>query len=138
VRAYDRLPRRSARLVLVALAVASGFVVAGCGSSKPAYCDAVGKLKRSVSNLSASEGISGLETQINAIADHAKSAVSSANSDFSGETSAVKTAVAKLRDDLAHTKSSPGASALATLATDAGAVVSSVENLVTATKSKCR
>jgi ABC-type sugar transport system substrate-binding protein len=136
--ASDGLSRPAARLFLVALAAATGFAVAGCGSSKPAYCDPIGKLKTSVSNLNVSEGVSGLETQISKIADDAHSAVSSAKSDFSGQTSAIDTAIAKLRDDLANVKSTPSASTLTTLASAAGGVVSSVDDLVSATKSKCQ
>jgi hypothetical protein len=138
VDAHDRLSRPSARLSLVALAAAAGLGISACGSSKPAYCDAVGKLKTSVSNLSASEGVSGLQAQITKIADDAKSAASSAKSDFSGQTAAVKSAVTKLQDDLSHASSTPSASTLATLATSAGGVVSSVDDLVSATKSKCQ
>jgi hypothetical protein len=138
VDAYARLSRPFARLLLVALAVAVGFVVAGCGSSsKPAYCDPVDSLKTSVSSLSTSEGISGLEKQIKQIASNAKTATSTAKSDFSSQTAAVETSVKKLQNDLAQAKSNPSTSTLAAAASGAGGVAASVKNLVSATKSKC-
>jgi hypothetical protein len=134
----DGLTRLFARLCLVAVAISITVVIAGCGSSKPAYCDPVGKLKSSVSNLSTSGGISGLEKQISQIASSAKTAASAAKSDFSSQTAAIDTAVKQLKDDLAKAKSNPSASTLAAAASGASGVATSVENLVSATKSKCQ
>jgi hypothetical protein len=126
-----------ARGVVIALALVAGLALVGCGSSKPAYCDNVSKLKASVSNFSVSGGVSGVKTQLTQIADQAKSAVASAKGDFPDETSAMDTAISRLKADLTTIASSPSTSQLATLATDVKGVVSAVDSFVSATKSKC-
>jgi len=85
--------------------------LAGCGSSKPAYCTDRTNLNNSVkglTSLTASSGISGLKSQVNTIQSHATTLVSSAKSDFPSQTSAItslvdalKTGVPQLRSALA-------------------------------------
>jgi hypothetical protein len=121
-------------VVLVAIA---GVAAAGCGSSKPAYCDNVSKLKGSVSGINVSGGVSGLKTQLNQIASEAKGVVSSAKSDFPDQTSAVSTSISKLQHSIAQIASTPSAAQLAALASDTKGVVTSVQDFASATKSKC-
>ena len=136
--AYHARIRPGARHLSVALLAVAGIAVASCGSSKPAYCDNVSKLKGSVSGISVSGGISGLKTQIDQIAGDAKTVVSSAKSDFPGETSAVNSSITQLQTDVKGITSSPSASQLAAAASAAKRVVTSVDSFVSATKSKCQ
>jgi hypothetical protein len=130
--------RPAARHLVVVLLAVAGIAVASCGSSKPAYCDNVSKLKGSVSGISVSGGLSGLKTQLNQVAGNAKSVVSSAKSDFPDETSAVNSSIDKLQTDVKGIPSSPSASQLAAAASAVKGVVTSVDNFVSATKSKCQ
>jgi hypothetical protein len=129
-----RVPRRSLAVSLLVAALA----IAGCGSSKPSYCDHLTKLKGSISNLSVSGGIGSLKTQLNGIASEAKTLVSSAKSDFPTETSAIKSSISKLQTDIAGIASSPTPAQLAAAASDAKGVVTSVNGFSSATKSKCQ
>ena len=123
--------------VLPAVAV---IAVAGCGSSKPAYCSDRTNLENSIkglSSLTSSSGISGLRSQISTIQSDATSLVSSAKSDFPTQTSAVKTSVDTLQTAVKALPSSPSASQFAAIALDASNVVSSVKSFSDASKSKC-
>ncbi len=136
--AYHARIRPAARHLVVALLAVAAVAVASCGSSKPAYCDNVSKLKGSVSGISVSGGLSGLKTQIDQIASDAKTVVSSAKNDFPGETSAVNSSIDRLQTDVKGITSSPSASQLAAAASAAKGVVTSVDSFVSATKSKCQ
>jgi hypothetical protein len=127
--------------VSVALVVAVGLVaLAGCGSSKPAYCSDRTKLENSVKSLpsvTSSSGISGLTSQLSTIEGDATSLVSSAKSDFPTQTSAVKSSVDTLQTAVKALPSSPSASQIAAIGLDASNVVKSVSSFVDASKSKC-
>jgi copper chaperone CopZ len=138
VNAYHARVRPAARPLIVGLLAVAGMALASCGSSKPAYCDHVSKLKGSVSGISITGGVSGLKTQLDQIAGNAKSVVSSAKSDFPDETSAVNSSIDKLQTDLKGIPSSPSASQLAAAASAVKGVVTSVDSFVSATKSKCQ
>jgi hypothetical protein len=137
VNQYHGRPRRAIRHGVVVLVAVAGIAVASCGSSKPAYCDNVSKLKDSVSGLSVSGGVSALKTQVNQIASQAKSVVSSAKSDFPNETAAVSSSITKLQTDIKSIPSSPSAAQLATTASSVKGVVNSIDSFASATKSKC-
>jgi len=129
------------RGVRVACIAAIGLVaLAGCGSSKPAYCSARTNLENSVkglTSLTASSGISGLESQLNKIQSNVNTLVSEAKSDFPSETSAMKSSVDALTSAVKTIPSSPSAGQIATIATDAANVVSSVKSFEDASSSKC-
>jgi hypothetical protein len=116
------------------------IALAGCGSSKPAYCSDRTNLENSVKNLPSSvssSGISGLASQITTIKSQATTLVSSAKSDFPTETSAVKTSVDALASAVKALPSSPSATQLAAIGLDATNVVSSVKSFTDNSKSKC-
>ena len=116
------------------------IALAGCGSSKPAYCSSSTNLQKAVKNLPSSvssSGISGLPSQLTTIKSDATTLVNEAKSDFPTQTSAVKSSVDTLQTAVKALPSSPSASQLAALAVDAGNVVSSVNSFVDASKSKC-
>jgi O-acetylhomoserine/O-acetylserine sulfhydrylase-like pyridoxal-dependent enzyme len=129
---------RSSRIVsLVALAATVVVLIAGCGGSKPAFCSNVSDLQSSVKGLNVSGGLSSIKTQLQTIEKQGKSVISSAKSDFPSDTAAMKTAFTNLQTEVKSISSKPDVSQLATLATDAKAAVDSVNNFVSASKSKC-
>jgi hypothetical protein len=131
--AWARVPGAMlAAVVLIALA--------GCGSSKPAYCSDRTNLENSVKNLPSSvssSGISGLQTQLKTIENQATTLVSAAKGDFPSETSAVKSSVDTLASAVKAVPSSPSAAQIAAIGADAANVTSSVNSFVDASKSKC-
>lgn len=132
--------RSVARRLGGCLAVAAVLAVAGCGSSKPAYCTDRTNLENSVkglTSLNVSSGISGLESQLQKIQSSANSAVNSAKSDFPTETTALKSSVTSLENAVKGVTSSPTAGQITSIATAASGLVTAVNNFVNATKSKC-
>src|SRR6476620_11301758 len=75
-------------VLLVLAAVAAMIALAGCSSSKPAYCTDRTNLENSVKGLT-SAGISGLKSQLKQVQSDASTLVSSAKGDFPDETSAI-------------------------------------------------
>jgi hypothetical protein len=123
--------------VPLAFAVAAAVVaLAGCGSSKPAYCTDRTNLQNSVKGLT-SAGISGLKTQVKQVQNDATTVVNSAKSDFPNETSAITSSVDALKSSLTALPSSPSVAQIAIVTRDAASVVSSVKNFVDASNSKC-
>lgn len=121
-------------------AAASVVALAGCGSSKPAYCGDRTNLENSIkglTSLTASSGVSGLKTQVTTIQSDATTLVSSAKSDFPTETSAITSSVEALKTAVAGLSSSPSAAQIATVTKDAASVVSSVKSFTDASSSKC-
>ena len=121
---------------MVLAAAAAVIALAGCSSSKPAYCTDRTNLQNSVKGLT-SAGISGLKTQLTQIQSDASTVVSSAKSDFPSETSAITSSVDALKSSLAALPSSPSAAQVVIIGRDAASVVSSVKNFVDASNSKC-
>jgi hypothetical protein len=125
---------------LACAAAASVVALAGCGSSKPAYCGDRTNLENSIkglTSLTASSGVSGLKTQVTTIQSDATTLVSSAKSDFPTETSAITSSVDALKTAVAGLSSSPSAAQIATVTKDAASVVSSVKSFTDASSSKC-
>jgi hypothetical protein len=122
------------------VAAVAVIALAGCGSSKPAYCSDRTNLENSIKNLpsvTSSSGSSGLKKQITTIQSDATSLVNSAKSDFPTQTSAVKSSVDALASAVKALPSSPSAAQIAPIAADSAAVVNSVNSFVDASKSKC-
>jgi hypothetical protein len=122
------------------VAVVAVIALAGCGSSKPAYCSDRTNLENSVkglASLSFTSGVSGLQSQLTKIKSDATTLVGAAKSDFPSQTSAVKSSVDALNSAIKALTSSPSAGQIATLAADAVSVVSSVKSFSDASSSKC-
>jgi hypothetical protein len=131
------------------LALAAGAAMtalAGCSSSSstssgpPAYCADRTNLENSIkglTSLSPSSGVSGLKTQVTAVANSASKLVDSAKGDFPTQTSAITSSVNTLKSSVATLSSSPSAAQIATVTKDAGSVVSAVANFMTASSAKC-
>jgi hypothetical protein len=125
-------------------AAAAVVALAGCGSSKPAYCGDRTNLQNSIkglTSLTVSSGGSGLKTQLTTqlttIQSDASTLVSSAKSDFPSETSAITSSVSALKTSVGALSSSPSALQIATVTKDAASVVSSVKSFTDASNSKC-
>jgi len=121
---------------LVLATAAAAVALAGCGSSKPAYCTDRTSLQNSVKGLTSS-GISGLKSQLKQIQSDASTLVSSAKGDFPSETSAITSSVNTLKSSVTALPSSPSAAQIATVTRNAAGVVSSVKGFVDASNSKC-
>ena len=131
-----------ARLLAAVLAASALVALAGCGggSSKPGYCSDRSKLESSIKGLtsvSLSGGLSGLQTQLTTIQNDATALVASARSDFPSQTSAIRSSIDALQADVRGLASSPSATQIASIATDAANVVSAVKGFSDATSSKC-
>jgi hypothetical protein len=127
---------------VVCVALAALVALAGCGSSKPAYCSTRTNLENLI------KATSGLETvrkaQFDQIQRDANTLVSQAKSDFPSQTSAIKSsmdalvsAVNALPVPIPAGQTPIPASQMARLASAASSVVSSVKSFVDATNSKC-
>jgi hypothetical protein len=128
------------RLAIALVAIVGLLALAGCGSSKPAYCSSRSNLENSVkglTNLNVSSGLSGLQAQLQKIESDAKALVSSAKSDFPSQTSAITSSIDSLSSALKSIPSSPSAAQIATIASNAATVVNSVKSFTDATSSKC-
>jgi len=125
---------------MVIAAAATAVVLAGCSSSKPAYCTDRTNLQNSVkglTSLTVSSGVSGLKTQVSQIQSDATAVVNSAKGDFPTETSAITSSVSALKNSVAALSAAPSAAQIATVTKDAASVVSSVRNFMDASNSKC-
>jgi len=132
-RGWIRLPA----VLVVGVAVVA---LAGCGSSKPAYCSDRNALQESVKalpGLASSANLSGLQTQATKIQTEATTLVDAAKSDFPSETSAIKSAVDTLSSTVKALPSSPSTQDYAQVALAAATAVSAVSNFSSATNSKC-
>jgi hypothetical protein len=128
------------RVPLACAAAAAVVALAGCGSSKPAYCGDRTNLENSIkglTSLNVSSGVSGLKTQVTTIQSDASTLVSSAKGDFPSETSAITSSVSALKTSVGALSSSPSALQIATVTKDAASVVSSVKTFMDASNSKC-
>ncbi len=129
-----------ARAAVALAAVAGVLAMAGCGSSKPAYCTDRTNLESSIkglSNLDLSNGLSSLETQLKKIESNATTLVNSAKSDFPGETSAITSSVDALKSAVTQLASDRSAANALAVTTDAANVVKSVKSFTDSTNSKC-
>jgi hypothetical protein len=136
----DGARRARVRLPVTMVAAVAIVALAGCGSSKPAYCSDRTNLENSIkglTSLNVSSGISGLTSQLTKIKSDATTLVSSAKSDFPTQTNAVESSVNSLESAVKALPSSPSATQIAAVAADAANVVSSVNSFVDASKSKC-
>lgn len=117
------------------------IALAGCGGSKPGFCADRANLESSVKglgDLSLSSGPGALEAQLNKIKTDATALVKSAKSDFPNETAAIRASLDKLTSSVKALPSSPSAGDIATIATDASQLVTSVRTFLDTTGSKCR
>jgi hypothetical protein len=132
---------RPLRALALVGAISALVVAAGCGGGgNPSFCADREQLERSVrdlANLSFSGGLGELQSKLRTIQSDAATLVDSARSDFPRETSAIRSSVGALESDVRGLASSPSASQVAALASDAARVVRSVTSFADATSSDC-
>lgn len=134
--------RHTAVVGLLALLI-GGALLAGCGSSsKPAYCSPVSKVENAVKSLPTVDdvkknGLGTLKTAVLQLQKNATSAVSQAKSDFSGQTTALRSAVDALTSTIKQVTGTPSLQTLTQLPAELSAVSTAAKNLQTAVSSKC-
>ena len=132
---------RSVASLLAAVAIV--VVLAGCGgSSKPSYCTKTADLKKSVQDLSGVNviqgGTSALTSALSSVQSNANAVVSSAKNDFPDQTAAITSSIDTLKKSAQSLASSPTQPAvIAQVPGQISAVVKSVQDFSSATKSKC-
>jgi hypothetical protein len=126
------------RVLVVILAVTALLATACGGSSKPKFCTTATSLKKSVSGLNVSGGVSSVKSQLQTIQSQATTLVSSAKSDFPDQTTAINSAVTKLETDIKQIPASPSPQQLVAVGLDIKSLVSSVSAFASASKSKCQ
>ena len=134
--------RHPAGLALLALLIAGGML-AGCGSSsKPAYCSPVSKVENAVKSLPTVDdvkknGVGTLKSAVLQLQQNATAAVNQAKSDFSSQTTALKSAVDALSSTVNQIAGTPSVQTLAQLPAEFSAVSTAAKSLQTAVSSKC-
>jgi Flp pilus assembly protein TadD len=134
---------RSPRLWGVPAAIAVVAVLAACGSSsKPSYCQQTASLKQPVQDLGSVNivqgGTNALTSALSKVQTDASAVVSSAKGDFPSETSAITSSIDALKKSAQSLASSPTQPAvIAQVPAQISAVVKSVQDFSSATKSKC-
>jgi outer membrane murein-binding lipoprotein Lpp len=133
--------RHATALALLAILIGGGLL-AGCGSSKPAYCDPVSKIETAVKSLPTVQdvkehGIGTLTSAISTLKQNATTAIDQAKSDFSSQTTALNNSVDALSSTVKHLPSSLSAATLAQLGAELSAVRTDAKNLQNAVSSKC-
>jgi hypothetical protein len=120
-----------------------GWLLAGCGSSsKPAYCSPVNKVENAVKSLPTVDdvkknGVETLKSAVLQLQQNATAAVNQAKSDFSSQTSALKTSVDALSSTVKQVVGTPSLQTFALLPAELSAVSTATKNLQTAMSSKC-
>ncbi|MGZ4185107.1 MAG: hypothetical protein ACXVUE_15180 [Solirubrobacteraceae bacterium] len=133
--------RRGVLAVLAACAVAA--LLAGCGgSSKPGYCAKTADLKTSVQDLGSVNVVQGgtnaLTSALSSVQSNATAVVNSAKSDFPDQTAAISSSIDALKKSAQSLASSPAQPAvIAQVPGQISAVVKSIQDFSSATKSKC-
>lgn len=133
---------RTAGVALLALLI-GGALLAGCGSSsKPAYCSTVSKVENALKSLPSAEdvkknGVGTLKSAFSQLQQDATTAVNQAKSDFSGQTTALKSSLDALSSTVKQIASSPSAQTIAQLPAQLSAVGTAAKDLQSAVSSKC-
>jgi len=141
----SRAERGRARYLAAVGGALLAVAVAGCGGDDddgtPGYCSQVSKLQQSVKDLGNVDVIAGgtnaLKKSLQSVESNAKATVEAAKNDFPSETSAVDDSISALQESATSLSGSPSAGQAAQVATDAKAVVTSVQDLAAATQSAC-
>lgn len=125
--------------VLAAFAL---LALGGCGGSeKPAYCSDQEALQQSVADLRGVDltggGLSQLRARLAAVEDDATALIASARDQFAPQSAQLRSALDRLRTAVGSATSTPSASAVSDVVTDASAVASAVGDFADAVRSSC-
>jgi thiamine biosynthesis lipoprotein ApbE len=116
------------------------LVAAGCGSSEPEFCSKTDDLEGALNTLKSdvtSGNVSAIQSDAQTVKTDVDAVVSSAQSDFPSETSAVQSSVRRLTSAIKALPASPSANELLQLGGDVSAVGTAVNDFKSATSSEC-
>ena len=133
-------------ITLAALSLTGAALFVGCGSSKPAYCTQVANLEKSVQALEKVElspsNVSELTTAFESVSKSAKELESALKSEFSTQTSAIKSSIGALENTAKQVSSATSTSAKAQAAAPIPGEIEALRKATTeiqeVTESKCR
>lgn len=131
-----------AGLLLATTALLLSGLIAGCSSSKPAYCSAADQLKTSVQNLGnvdvATKGLDDLKTALTSVQSSAKTFASEAKSAFAPQITALQGTLSGLETAIKAVQGQLSAAAIATVGSSVTQVKESAANLANAVSDKCK
>jgi hypothetical protein len=140
IRSLPAVRGRGARLAL-AVPVLVALVASGCGgSSKPAVCDKRDAVKSSVDallNVSASDGVAGVTSKLEAVQSSVKGLASAAGTQYQPQISALQSSVAALSAQVQALGTSPSVAALTAIPASAQKVQTDFTALTDAIGSAC-
>jgi hypothetical protein len=133
LRSWGLVP--AAALVLATLA-------AGCGSSKPAYCDDASQLKTSVNDLGNVtinvHDLSSVNTAVSKVQADAKKLVTDVKSAYPSQTTALKTSLSGLETAVKSAMAQPSVTTVAAVVSSVTQVKTAADNVQTAVKGTCQ
>lgn len=134
--------RRAIGFATLALATATVVLLAGCGSSKPSYCQKQSELKSSVQALGevnvVSGGTSAVTSALQKVESSATGLVEAAKSEFPKQIEAIESSISALKTTAGELSSSPtNTSAIAKVPGEVTALGTAVSEFASASKSKC-
>ena len=116
-------------------------VLAGCGSSKPAYCSSLTDLKQSVQSLPTTDviqnGTTALKNNVNKVANNAHKVVDAAKHDFPSETTAITNAVDSLKTTANQLQQNASSALVVQAAGNVASLGSAVKSFSSSASSKC-
>jgi hypothetical protein len=119
------------------IAIAGAGILAGCGSSKPAYCADVTNFTNAVGQLKGASP-SAIVSDLGNVKSTAQKAFDAVKTSFAPQTSALKTSLAALETSVTQlASSSTRVTALASIPSQVSAVSTAAENFASAAKQKC-
>lgn len=128
-------------LIVPAVLSIAALLLAGCGSSKPAYCSSVKNLETSIKDLKnvdvIATGTNGLKSALSKIETDAKAVVGEAEADFPSQTSPVTSSLSSLTSTVKQLSGTQSAATVVKLGQGIEATVSAVQSFLSATSSKC-
>jgi len=147
VKARRRAPKSRRRSITIWIGSASlialaAIALAGCGGSKPEYCEKSDELRESVKALTevnlSKEGVAGAEATLRKIQSSATAVVKAAKSEFPQETEAISSAADELAESVkAAASSQTRSSAISQIPAELAALGLAANKFIEATKSKC-
>lgn len=136
---------RGSFAAITAIGLSGAALLAGCGSSKPAYCTQVSNLKSSVQTLEHVEvspsNLSTITTDVQKVGTSTKELESAVKSEFAPQINSLKSAVSALEGTVKTLASAPTSSNISHAASVVPAQVEalkhSAQEVEAVTKSKC-
>jgi hypothetical protein len=141
MRPVHRLGPRRWALVLAAVLVLA-TLVAGCSSSKPAYCADASQLKTSVQDLGNVtinvHDLSSVNTAVSKVQADAKKFDSDAKSAYPSQTTALQNSLSSLETAVKSAMAQPSVTRVAAVVSSVTQVKTAADNLQTAAKGTCQ